>query len=277
MSPSWRDEVAVHMSPRRLCMVRVGRALRPSVTAEHEQSIQGDVVAGWQKPLEALGELLNQPAWQDARLRIVLADCWVRYAIVPWVADLRSSVERMAHARQLFATTYGDAVSNWEVALSEAPPYRPRVACAMPAELPAEVRALCARNKIKLAGLQTQLLAAYENWRHCLPDSGAWFVTVGDGTLAAARIGERAWDRVHMVRIGSDWARELKRLHTFGRLASVRPDEGQVYVDAPLAWREVAGPAAKDLHWLEEEVVSPTILQRLGRIHRLGCSGAIAA
>jgi len=35
--------------------------------------------------------------------------------------------------------------------------------------------------------------------------------------------------------------RELKRLQTFGRLASKQPAEGQVYVDAPHAWREVAG------------------------------------
>ena len=87
--------------------------------------------------------------------------------------------------------------------------------------------------------------------------------------LAAARIGPSGWDRVYSVRIGVDWTRELKRLQTFGRLASVSPEEGQVFVDAPQAWREVAGTAAQDLQWLEEEAGELTTLQRLGRARRL--------
>jgi len=37
---------------------------------------------------------LTQPAWQGAPLRVVVADSWVRYAIVPWVAELNSSDEK---------------------------------------------------------------------------------------------------------------------------------------------------------------------------------------
>ena len=69
--------------------------------------------------------------------------------------------------------------------------------------------------------------------------------------------------------IGADWPRELKRLQTFGRLASTSPDEGQGFVDAPQAWREVAGEAGQGLHWLEEESGPQTTLQRLGRARRL--------
>ena len=116
-----------------------------------------------------------------------------------------------------------------------------------------------------------------EAWRHCLPQSNAWFVSVEQGSLAAARLGRYGWDRVHSVRIGSDWMRELKRLQTFGRLASNSPQEGQVYVDAPHAWREVAAGTANaadasGLQWLEEpsEPSEPmTTLQRLGRTRRL--------
>ena len=82
------------------------------------------------------------------------------------------------------------------------------------------------------------------------------------------------------MRIGSDWTRELKRLQTFGRLASNIPEEGQVFVDAPHAWREVAAgaagasaagasAAAGGLHWLEEEGGPMTTLQRLVRARRL--------
>jgi len=269
VSPLWRDEIGIHLSPRRLCMVRMKRGVRPALGAEHEQAIESDAAGTWTAPLAAVDALLALPEWQGADVRVVLADCWARYAIVPWVGELSSSDERVGHARQLLASTYGDAVGSWDVRLSEAAPQSARVACTMPVELLDGVRTVCAKHGIKLASLQPQLIVAYELWRHQLPPSGAWFVTVGDGTLAAARLGQHAWDRVHSVRIGSDWARELKRLQTFGRLASASPDDGRVYVDAPQAWREVAGPAGKDLHWLEDDANLSTTLHRLGRVRRL--------
>ena len=104
----------------------------------------------------------------------------------------------------------------------------------------------------------------------CSTRPGAWFVTVEHGSLAAARLGREGWDRVHTVRIGAQWTRELKRLQTFGRLASSSAEEGQVYVDAPHAWREVAGNASGELRWLEEEGGLPmTTLHRLTHARRL--------
>jgi len=107
-----------------------------------------------------------------------------------------------------------------------------------------------------------------------LPQTNAWFVSVEQGSLAAARLGRNGWERVHGVRIGSDWMRELKRLQTFGRLASNSPEEGQVYVDAPHAWRQVAAGTVNagegsGLQWLEEPGGPMTTLQRLGRTRRL--------
>jgi hypothetical protein len=264
----WRDEVGAHLSPRAVYMVRLKRGIKPSSIGEHEQSIESQPPQQWAAALAAIDAQLAKDDWKGAALRVVLADCWVRYVVVPWVAEVSSADERLAHARQLLASTYGDAVSGWAVRLSDAPPHHARVACTMPSELLDGIRDLCSRREVKLASLQPQLIAAYENWRHCLPASGAWFVTVGEGTLAAARLSAHGWDRVHSVRIGTDWARDLKRLQTFGRLASLNPEEGKVYVDAPQAWREVAGPMGRDLHWLEDES-AVTTLQRLGRVRRL--------
>jgi hypothetical protein len=164
---------------------------------------------------------------------------------------------------------YGSTLSDWNVCLSQAPPGHARVACAMPEEMLTAVREIHARHAVKLLSLQPQLLASYNNWRAQLPASGAWFVTIGEGSLAAARLGTRAWDRIHSVRIGADWLRDLKRLQVFGRLASASPEEGQVYVEAPAAWREVARSSASDLHWLEEDSDASTTLGRLNRMRRL--------
>ena len=270
MSPLWRDELGLYLAPRRVCLVRLKRGLKPTVAGEHEQAFESDEVGDWTPALAAAESLLSQPQWGGALVRVVLADWWARYAIVPWSTDLTSAEERLVHARQLLAGAYGDAVSAWNVQVSDAPPSAPRVACTMPADLIESVRAMCVRHGAKLASLQPQLIAAYDTWRHKLPASGAWFVSIGEGTLAAARVAAQGWDRVHTVRIGPDWARELKRLQTFGRLVSMTPEEGQLYVDAPYAWREVAGDAGRDLHWLEDEAQRPlTTLQQLSRAWRL--------
>jgi hypothetical protein len=269
VSLSWRDEIGIHLSPGHVLMIRVRRGFRHEVEATHEHTIVCGDFNDWTAPLGVLDHLLERPEWRHARTRVVLADCWVRYAVVPWTSELRSSEEQVSHARQVLVRLYGNAMSDWRVCLSQAPPGCARVACAMPEHLLAAAHDVHSRHGMRLTSLQPQLLAAYNNWRRRLPASGAWFVTIGEGTLAAARLGSKAWDRIHNVRIGSDWTKDLKRLQVFGRLASSRPDEGQVYVDAPAAWREVAGSTAKDLHWLEEDVHSVTTLQQLGRMRRL--------
>lgn len=275
MSPLWRDEVGAYLSPHRLCLVRMKRGVRPQPQAEFEQRFDAARGDPWTAPLEALAAKLGEAPWSGAPTRIVIGDHWARYAIVPWTAALNSSEERLVHGRQLLASAYGEAVASWDVRVSEAPPGTTRVACAVPAELVAALRAVCTAHGASLLSLQPQLIAAYETWRPSLPPSNAWFVSVEQGSMAAARLGRNGWDRVHVVRIGAEWLRELRRLQTFSRLASHNPQEGRVYVDAPHAWREVAAGTASAtadagaLEWLEEPAGPLTTLQRLGRARRM--------
>jgi hypothetical protein len=250
------------------------RGVHPMLAAEHEQRFEGVKDESWTRALEALGTMLAQEPWRASRIRIVMADHWARYAIVPWVAALSSNEERLAHGRQLLGRAYGEAVAGWDVRISEAPPRATRVACAISGELIAAVRNLCLTHGCKLLSLQPQLVASYAAWRHALPESNAWFVSIEQGSMAAARLARHGWDRVHVVRIGSDWTRELKRLQTFGRLASHSPEEGRVYVEAPHAWREVAAATAGSsdaggLQWLEESGAALTTLQRLCKTRRM--------
>jgi hypothetical protein len=137
-------------------------------------------------------------------------------------------------------------------------------ACTLPAELTEGVRTCAASTA--LWSLQPQPIAAYEPWRYKLPPGGAWFVSIGDG-----RLRRRAWrsrcrdrpQRAHRAR----GTRELKRLQTFGRLASHNPEEGRVYVDALRPARS-SRDAGRDLHWLEDERPLTT-LTRLSRVRRL--------
>jgi hypothetical protein len=269
VSPLWRDEVGIYLAQRRVCLVRMRRGIRPTLAQEHDHA-EPLAEAGWPGSLALLEQQLADPAWSDARSRVVIADLWVRYAVVPWSDSLNSAAERLGHARELMAGVFGDGMGDWTVSLSDAPPGQSRLASAMPTALLESLREMSARHGQKLASVQPQLIAAYNTWRHVLPGgAAAWFVTVEEGSLAALRMCGDGIDRVHAVRIGLDWARELKRLQTFGRLASASPTDGRVYVDLPAALRTLR-PAemSADLEWLDEPNPPLTTLHRLEHLRR---------
>jgi hypothetical protein len=268
VSPLWRDEVGIYLAQRRVCLVRIKRGIRPTLAA---QADHGDPQAapGWEGALALLERQLSAGAWSDSRARIVLADQWVRYAVVPWSDALNSNAERLGHAREIMSGIFGAEMSDWTVSLSEAPPGSSRLASALPTALLLALRESTLRHGQKLASVQPQLIAAYNTWRHQLPaDTAAWFVTVEEGSLAALRMCGDGIDRVHAVRIGLDWARELKRLQTFGRLASASPADGRVYVDLPAALRALRPETSADLEWLDDENPPLTTLHQLEHIRR---------
>ena len=268
MSPLWRDEIGIYLAPHKLALTRLGRGVRPRYLGETSWTNERLDDTHWTAACGALDALLGKPEWQNAVARVVLSDQWVRYAMVPYSAALNGHGERLTHARHVLTGIYGDIVSQWSVTLSDSRPGRAQVACALPASLVEDLQASLVRHKIPLKSLQPQLVSAYNHWRSQLPDGGGWFVTIEQGSLAAARLAPGGWDRVHSVRIGADWTVELRRLQTFGRLANTQAREGRVYVDAPAALRMAGGAQGADLVWLEEAHAGESTAGRLEFLRR---------
>ena len=267
MSPLWRDEVGVYMTPRRVYMVRIKRGIRPVLEREEIQEVR-DSAGGWDGALSLYARQLDAGGWADAGARVVLANHWVRYCMVPWSDALSTPAEQLAHARELLSGIFGE-MSDWTVTLSSAPPGDSILASAVPTGLLDALKEITTRSGQKLVAVQPQLIAAFNTWRNALPkDSAAWFVTVEEGSLAALRLCTHGIDRVHAVRIGADWARELKRLQTFGRLASTSPTDGRVYVDLPISLRGLRAEIVTDLQWLDEPNPPLTTLHQLEFLRR---------
>lgn len=256
MSPLWRDEISIHLAPRQFRLLRLGRGLKPRVLARSEMTVDTRDYATWEPALAAIGHCLGDLTWQSANARVVLSDHWVRYAIVPWSDELRGHDERLIQARYALADVYGDLVADWTVRLSDCAPGDSQIACAMPTALFSALSDLFELRRLRVIALQPRLIAAFNRWRSSLPRSGAWFVSIEEGSLAAVRIALDGWDRVHVVRIGPDWSLELKRLQTFARLAGAKSEDGRVFVDAPSCLRDVAGTDHPALHWLQDAEVT---------------------
>ncbi len=268
MSPRWRDEIAILLTPRRVALTRMSRGIRPRCIGEASLRVENGSYADWRPALAVLHAQLADAAWQRADARVVISDHWARYAIVPWSDDIVSHEERLAHGRICLASIYGKGTDPWQVSVSEAAPGQARVACAIPETLLGEIRAALEDCRLRLVSAQPQLIAACNAWRDRLPDAHGWFVAIDEGSLAAARLVRESWDRVYSARIGSDWMAELQRLRTFGRLVAQDGENGRVYVDAPMWLQRLAGSHDTGIEWLVDERIKSTLGDDLAVLRR---------
>ncbi|MBS0394464.1 MAG: hypothetical protein JSR54_07530 [Proteobacteria bacterium] len=253
MSLLWRDEVAIYLAPRKIALARRARGVRSQVVAATEVAVPSGHSADVRPAAARLAEVLQEATWQDAQARVVVADPWVRYGIVPWPSARLDAAARLTHARFVLADTYGAGLDEWAVTLADTPPGHAYVACAMPNPIRAALEDALAPARLKLVSLQPQLIVAFNAWRHRLPADDAWFVSLDDGALSAVHLAQGAWDRVHTARLSADWQVELQRLQAFGRFTRAAGHVGRMYVDAPLWMRQSAPAASPDLEWLTDQ------------------------
>ena len=266
MSPLWRDEIGAFIGPRKVVLTRMSRGLRPQCVAEWRSTLKQPDLNDWSVAVAALDTELAKGEWQNANLRVAISDQWARYRIVPWSAELRSEAERLNHARLIMTNTYGSLIDNWTLSASESFPGAARIVSALPTALIEELRSRFPAHQLRLISMQPQLIVAYNAWRHRLPVSGGWFVTIEEGSLAAIHWSDQGWDRVYSVRISDSWDAELRRLQTFGRLAESRPAEGPIFIDAPLGLRIPAAGADTGLVWLRDWQLAATTLDHVARL-----------
>jgi hypothetical protein len=269
VSPLWRDEIAIYLSPRKLALVRRARGVRPRVVAATELAVPSGPFIDVHRVFGRLADVLMDPMWHGAVARAVVSDHpWVRYGVVPWPATPLDAEGRLAHARYALDDAHGRAVTDWEVTLADTPPGRSYVACAMPAALRIGLEDTLAPARLSLLSLQPQLIVSFNAWRRRLPADDAWFVTIDDGALAAVHLSGGTWDRVHTARLSQEWTVELERLQAFGRMTHAAGATSRMFVDAP-SWMRRAAPAQPGLEWLEEDVADGSQTHELALLQRM--------
>ncbi len=269
MSPLWRDDIRIQLSPLRVALMRMNRGVRPRCIGEFDGRVMNDNLMDWRPALAVMQSQITDAAWEGTNVRVVISDHWVRYAIVPWSNHIVTDEERLAYAASCLANVYGSVADQWRVRVSEGAPGQARITCAIREALLGEIRTTLDICRLSLVSMQPQLIAAYNTWRDRLPNANGWFVTIEEGSLAAARLVGGGWDRVYSARIGGDWMVELQRLKTFGRLAAQDGKNGRVYVDAPLWLRKLAGDCGPGVEWLVDERVESTAGDNLTVLRRM--------
>lgn len=162
---------------------------------------------GWAAALEALPEVLKGSAGQSAS--VVLADQFVRYALLPHNQTLKSADEWAALARHRFSVLHGPRADEWDIKLASTAPHGARLACAVDRQLIQALASAFVTAHVRLASVQPFLVAAFNRLRRRVGNGSCWIVVEEAGRLTLALIQRGAWVAIRARRSDSQWRRVL--------------------------------------------------------------------
>ena len=88
MSPSWREQVTIGLSPRQVTMRRYARGLRPVLKESRMFACRAPVSGEtWQPAIETLDAAMAGARGAGANIGVVLSNHFVRYLVLQWQPD----------------------------------------------------------------------------------------------------------------------------------------------------------------------------------------------
>lgn len=214
MSPLWRDQLRVVLTPRQVVVLRLRAGVRRRVSSQHvidcDPAQAGE--ASWHNALAVLQTALTEMGKNKADVFVMLSNHFVRYALIPHSNDMVTEEEQDALVRHSFTRLYGEGAGQWQFRLNHhADRNGIRLSCAVDRELPESLRALVQSCGFRLRSIQPLFTAAFNQWRHRLRDS-VWFVVVERGRLCFAELRHKRWHTIKSINISDDWLRDLAEL-----------------------------------------------------------------
>lgn len=198
MSPSWNNRLHIAISPERISLLKLGRGLKPKLLAKHDEVIDTSQPA-WRDALEKLEALLSQPEWQDAEVDIVLSNRLVRYAVIPFAAQLKDYAAQEAFARYSLTQTYGPVVAQWALRIQQVKAGKPWLAAATDKELIERLRQICAAHQLKLSSVTPYLAPVFNRHIQAIKAEPAWLAINEPGYSLFALLHDREFVAVSGV------------------------------------------------------------------------------
>jgi hypothetical protein len=173
---------------------------------------KSEALASWRPALDALARILPQHRGDTAGL--VLADQFVRYALLPWSETLKTHEQWLAFARHRFTSIHGPVANDWEIKFAGTAPGGPRLACAVDRELIDELVEQFSANAVRLVSVQPFLVAAFNQVKDGVMSGGGscWLVVEEPGRLTLALFLRGVWVAIRSRRADEHWRRVLPEI-----------------------------------------------------------------
>lgn len=209
------DQLRIFMHPQYLVLARMagGNTVARRIVACHPLpdeaqpdqagSTQTRSAQPWSAAVAALGAALQSAQWQGAAVQLVLSSHFVRYALIPWHADLAGQAERQAFLRHSFLLHYGDAASSWDLRMSDAGIHQQSLASGTEQALLHELQHSFSHAGVTLESICPHLMVAVNHSRPWLSDD-CWLVVVESGRACVALLHKGQWLSVKSFALAAD-------------------------------------------------------------------------
>lgn len=210
MSPRWRSETTLLVTPERVALRRTARGLRPAPAHVAELAVAG-ADRHWAAPLEALEALLGAAPGRGGEASVVCSSHFARYCLVPPSELLVTREDEVRFALQNFVRIYGATAEGWSVRVSAGVAGGPAVASGVDQALVEALRALLARHGLRPRTLQPALTALFNHARGELPEGGCRVVALEPG-MAVSAVLAPGWRELRSQRVPEPLGEALERL-----------------------------------------------------------------
>ncbi len=218
MSRWFPDELRVSLSPDQVIVERRSLSVSPmgiKTRLIDRQILRVFDTAGRSRYEGALQVMASALATIEdrkrCRARIVLANSFVRYLLVPR-SDRISPEDEAAVVRHCFQEVYGDVAESWELRTSPAPGMAVQIASGIERRLIEDLRNGVAAVDVRLDSIQPRLMTVCNEHRRTMACQPAWLILVEPGNLCLGLLDQGGLVRLRSLRIGAQWATVLPAL-----------------------------------------------------------------
>lgn len=183
MSLSWLDRLTLLVHPHRVVLERRpwrGATIRQEASAA--PAAPGE--AAWQPALAASLALLDARGKRGGSLNVVIADHFVRYALLPWSDTVCSPAARGDMARALLKSSFGETANTLEITVDRPVFGRPGVAAGIERDLLAALRTGARARRLLLSSIKPRLIAELATNQKEV--GNAWFASIDCDRLTLA-------------------------------------------------------------------------------------------
>jgi hypothetical protein len=190
-----RRRLVVGMTQGQVCVMVLQGWRDPRIETQYELAVfdasSNEASMQWQPYVQTLQTILNTQQLQNLPCSVVLSEQWVRWAVVPWMAEEMASAgmsaqELVTLVQLSFAQLYTD-MHEW-VPEMDRPQYGySQIAAAIPKALLDNLRSLLVSNRLKLSSCYSAHALAWGRVQrgndHLLTDQAQLFATLDGQTL----------------------------------------------------------------------------------------------
>jgi len=232
-----RDELRVSIYPQQIKLQRLKRSfkngLKPQLVCKqvidlphraeiNHLEIKSNDANDWQILAKYLKQALMDAKWQGAKPTVIVSNHFVRYAIIPWNAELAIESERQAYMRHCFTLAYGEPAKAWDLRMSEPSFGQSAIASAMNSSFLQTLHEVFAEAGMALTTVYPQLMLAMNQTIRQVKQQNAsmgakqalnfWLVTIHSQRVCLTLLENNSWRLVKNVALAANVSEQVTAL-----------------------------------------------------------------